>query len=505
MSNLFFKITFTTLIFIVSINCFSQVNNIEVKLYDITDSLDMEYEQNAAIVKIGNKYRHALPFLGSFDAGNLTDLEDTLYLNHFDYKFDTLPMKYYDFTFVDKTVLLKVYAKPSYNYHYSKDVAVSYSEVTQNDSVTLKAFSPNNISNAEVILTLNNGEKHIFKKGKGNMYFATLFYDDLENGWFQINTKNGNERFSFDKEKWYQTYYLTSLASQKPLKREERLIHSYFEHVKKSEEEYKRLERKTRQEKDSLLSVIRKLQGKDPAPVLELEPIEEDFFVFISQNASPKERFSSFFNHLQGYLIFENRRNGIAQYAKYAGNITLELTVFKDGNVSIKPLHQMKNSDKIYSMLLKYIKKEEWTPATRNGRVCNQTIVLSLNLVGNKQAIKAQRQTEKFEPTEDMVKIEPLKNKKIVLEVGQKIYYQADVHGSVGSWVNAISKNEEVIENIDSHFAYHRVQIEGETGGDRATKTYIFEAKKKGKATLRITHTFRGETRGERTIKIIVK
>lgn len=489
-----------TLMLLFPVICFSQVNQVEIELYDITDSIDLEYEKSSTIIKIGNRYKRTLPFLGSFDVDKLKNLDDTLYVNHFNYSFDTLPIKYHDFVLTDKKLSVKVYAKPSYNYYYEKDLEVSYSRVTKNDSVVVKAFYPNHQNIFSIFLELNNGKEYIFRKGKENLYYSTLHYDDLSNGFFQIDEK----QFLFQAKKWFQTHYLISTLSQRPTQRENRLIQSYFDYAKKSEDKYKKLEQEARWERDSLISVIHRLQGKAPFPVPEIEPIETEFFDFVNQDAFPKIGFATFFENLQHYLIFENRRNGISRYINYAGNITFELTILKDGKVRVHPLHQMKD-DKLYKILLKYLRENQWIPAKRSGRVCNQTVVLSLNLIGSKQAINAMKKTKKFEPTKEMVKIEPLKDNKIILEVGQKIYYQADVHGSVGAWVYTTSENEEVLENVDAHFAYHTVQIEGETGGDRATKTYVFEAKKKGKTKLTITNSFRGETTGKKTIKIVVK
>lgn len=113
--------------------------------------------------------------------------------------------------------------------------------------------------------------------------------------------------------------------------------------------------------------------------------------------------------------------------------------------------------------------------------------------------------TEKFKPEEAMIEINPLISKKITLKIGQKAYYQATEHGSVGIGVGVVSKNNNILEKADTHFAYHRVQVVGMTGGDRATRTHIFEAKKAGKTKIMIREGFRGETTKKHTVKIIIK
>lgn len=113
--------------------------------------------------------------------------------------------------------------------------------------------------------------------------------------------------------------------------------------------------------------------------------------------------------------------------------------------------------------------------------------------------------TEKFKPEKDMIEINPLSTKKIILKIGQKAYYQASEHGSVGIGVGVISKNSKVLNKTNTHFAYQRVQVRGMTGGDQATRTHIFEAKKVGKTKLIIRESFRGEITNKYVIKIIIK
>lgn len=113
--------------------------------------------------------------------------------------------------------------------------------------------------------------------------------------------------------------------------------------------------------------------------------------------------------------------------------------------------------------------------------------------------------TEKFKPEKGMFEINLLETKKVVLEVGQKAYYQTIEHGSAGIGVGVTSKDSEVLEKINTHFAYHRVQVRGMTGGDKATRTHIFEAKKVGKTKMIIKEVFRGKVTNEYTIKIIIK
>lgn len=114
-------------------------------------------------------------------------------------------------------------------------------------------------------------------------------------------------------------------------------------------------------------------------------------------------------------------------------------------------------------------------------------------------------QTKKFEPEKNMVKINTSKSKKIRLKVGQKAYYQGEEHWSVGLMLSADIDNKEIIEKKNSHYTFQDEQIEGTTGGDKGTRTFIFEAKKEGKTIIDIKYNFRGDIEKRYKIKVIVE
>jgi hypothetical protein len=90
------------------------------------------------------------------------------------------------------------------------------------------------------------------------------------------------------------------------------------------------------------------------------------------------------------------------------------------------------------------------------------------------------------------------------LTVGQKIYYAGTVHGSVGIQKECNSADEAVLKLIDKDFKYAKPLVEGETGGDRATETYTFEAASEGKTTVTIEDWYRGDLESTRKINIHV-
>ncbi len=110
--------------------------------------------------------------------------------------------------------------------------------------------------------------------------------------------------------------------------------------------------------------------------------------------------------------------------------------------------------------------------------------------------------TTPYAPPANAVKIDYEKNKSVQLQVGQIAYFPAPVHGSVGIGANIQSTEEQILQYVDGHNTYERVQIIGMTGGDRATYTFIFQALKAGKCHVVYKKNFRGKI--EKTYKIKV-
>ena len=107
------------------------------------------------------------------------------------------------------------------------------------------------------------------------------------------------------------------------------------------------------------------------------------------------------------------------------------------------------------------------------------------------------------EKNNDMHSINSLMDK-IELKVGEKAVYAGTVHGSVGTQKECWSGDETILKLIDKDFEYHKQPVEGETGGDRATETYTFEALAVGETTVTIQNWFRGDLEKESIVKIIV-
>jgi hypothetical protein len=109
----------------------------------------------------------------------------------------------------------------------------------------------------------------------------------------------------------------------------------------------------------------------------------------------------------------------------------------------------------------------------------------------------------KFKPTKDMVRIDPLRGKETV-RVGQQLVYSASVHGSVGYSASVGTSSESSLPLLETHLVYDDEEKAKMSGGDAATKYFVFEAKKAGTHVITARHYFRGDLENDFTIVITV-
>lgn len=110
----------------------------------------------------------------------------------------------------------------------------------------------------------------------------------------------------------------------------------------------------------------------------------------------------------------------------------------------------------------------------------------------------------KFKPGKDMISINPLRGNYTV-KVGQQIYYSGSIHGSVGYTASAYSSDSDALPLKKSFIEYDNEQEAGMSGGDSATKYFIFDVKKPGTYEVLVERYFRGDLESEYTIVIHVE
>lgn len=103
-----------------------------------------------------------------------------------------------------------------------------------------------------------------------------------------------------------------------------------------------------------------------------------------------------------------------------------------------------------------------------------------------------------------IVNINPLRGKYTV-QIGQQLRYSASVHGSVGYTASASSSDSEALPLSESFIEYDDEERAKMSGGDAATKYFIFDVKKAGVYQILASHYFRGDLEHEYTIEITVE
>lgn len=130
--------------------------------------------------------------------------------------------------------------------------------------------------------------------------------------------------------------------------------------------------------------------------------------------------------------------------------------------------------------------------------------VLSFIFLGIGSLIAQTNVDEPFKPGKEMLSVGPFSDT-LELKTGDVFYSQGRQHGSVGISYEFELKNDSVLELQQKHFAYTNPQIEGTTGGDNATVTYVFKALKKGQTQVIFRSMYRGKVENEQTLTVTVK
>ena len=111
---------------------------------------------------------------------------------------------------------------------------------------------------------------------------------------------------------------------------------------------------------------------------------------------------------------------------------------------------------------------------------------------------------KKFKRSKNMIDINPLRGKHTV-KIGQQLVYSAGVHGSVGYTASANSSDSKALPLVRSFIEYDDDRKAEMSGGDSATKYFIFDAKKAGTYEIQASHYFRGDLENDFTIVITVE
>lgn len=130
-------------------------------------------------------------------------------------------------------------------------------------------------------------------------------------------------------------------------------------------------------------------------------------------------------------------------------------------------------------------------------------LFMMVGLFGCPKAPVPREKPKTFVPSKNMQQIKSTATT-LTLSVNEEAYYQASVHGSVGTAVELEIDNEGVIKVGEQKVDYENPERAEMPGGDAATKTFVLKALSAGKAKITIKNLYRGDLQSEQVIECIV-
>ncbi len=139
-----------------------------------------------------------------------------------------------------------------------------------------------------------------------------------------------------------------------------------------------------------------------------------------------------------------------------------------------------------------------------NNQTKVQYIGLLLLLLLTTQCTTTQKASKK---NENIQTLNPLSTKVLEVKKEAMFCYKGDVHASVGLNVAYEISDVKIVklQKQDLEFANKEAVKQHMSGGDKATKTFTFQAISEGETNVIITEIFRGEISKKYEFKIIVK
>ena len=136
---------------------------------------------------------------------------------------------------------------------------------------------------------------------------------------------------------------------------------------------------------------------------------------------------------------------------------------------------------------------------------CSKRPQIRNNKTEEKVEEKTKEKVQKANNILNMIELNALTSKDYTLKVGEKVYFQMDVHASVGIGLKYENSNEDVLKLFSDEYNFKRKQEPGMTGGDAATQVLTFEAIKVGEAKLIFKKNYRGKIEETTEFNITVK
>ncbi|MCG8573871.1 MAG: hypothetical protein MI810_03210 [Flavobacteriales bacterium] len=344
------------------------INVVESFSGDPIDNVQVEFAGRAAVSnEAGKMYVHQL---------SAFNMDDTLFFGHPDYEFENRPFAAYDYLLLSShELVIFVEAQEKHQNRIELTLPIAHKEKVQNDTVKLKVLCPN--AGAEVQYFGKNGNL-IHDFGKVNFQpkplYAKIAYDLVEDGYFTARGNGYETTVSFKKKDCFDAVYLVEEVEGID-NRELELLKRYFRETKELEEEHWKEQRNLIWVIDSLKAEIAMLKGEPVEILPEEEPLfYEPYPYLLAQNpAQPKKGLDYFKERVMAQTEFMNIRT--------VGNVTLELTVSKDGRVYPSVIHAGKDKGDLVRKVFSVAKDMEWEPGVFAGKRIKDRVIISIEVV----------------------------------------------------------------------------------------------------------------------------
>ncbi len=356
---------------------FSQFN-LEIRAVNLEDNSSIEYVH----YQLDGKSFYGTSYgMAQFYSWDVSTLENNLKITHPNFRFEERPLYQHEYEVRGKYLYLTVYGHPWKKEHIDIKVPIAKSKKVKNDTIRIE-HSNYDINASLAFLPLNK----VSEKPAMHRIPFKWAYDNLGDGNFVLTNQNQQVEIPFQKENWTQVACLNPVETEFHV-RELHLIRKYFEERQNNLESRREMERTHEKEKDKLQHEIDelnreidRLNGKPlayredyPEPELVEEPEEELIFSFKNTAAAP----------LNGYEVFKAEINKLLSklQVKYSGNVTVEMSIEKDGRVRVKSRHAgSDDKQEVLTLLNDHLVNQRWEPAEHQGRKFASKVILSLEI-----------------------------------------------------------------------------------------------------------------------------
>lgn len=365
-----------TILLLSSIFCFGQFD-LKIQIKDPATDQPIPH----CLVSLKDYVNGSTDFEGNLILKNLPveKLEDTLRVEHLNYSFYHKPIIEHDYQFNGKQLIIEVPALYQAQVKYEIELPIAQSKKVKNDSIELVFYAEDD-QGMSIPVHLKKNQKNLLARSSKefhNQYIIKVPYDEITDGFIASTVSETSiaSHYLFEANDWTCLNYLMYFPYYIRDDREIKILQAYYRDLNELKEIHKGQISELIEQIDSLNQVIFELKNPETPYITEepVRPYPEEIIVFPLIHARPPG----------GAQFFEQIKNRYLAglEVKYAGNITLKLTIKKDGSVKVKTLHKAIGTEEVESLLRQKLSEFKWYPAELVGRKYEQEIILTIEII----------------------------------------------------------------------------------------------------------------------------